>query len=226
MKPQNIDEFREQNPKDWKRVIDQLFPGAIPFHARWEGPAALAVLNHIGSVQNVNHLFFASGGGLDLTGAAAAHDGQTELHFTDSRRLCKIKSVCFESFGDETDYQWSYFRIDTEPLLPSGYAVEGDDVLQEELTELSPGEYGPRSLWDDRYEDEGGQLPATARLVVRLMSGSMVIFQKSSAYNRTRTTYLAPHAKLTADDFREQIGRARMLSQEHLQQQTPPNAQS
>jgi hypothetical protein len=202
----DITAFRIQNAKDWKLLIDKLFPMGLPTHARWEDEASIInVLNHLGSVKNVNHLFFPSGGGLDLTGAQlSTEEGLIELEFGGSRRACKVASLTFESFSDEEDYQWNYFRIDTVPMSGTGTYDLKADAIQEELTEIYPGEYASRSAWDNR-EYRGEPLPATARLVTRILNGSMVIFQKTSLYNRVPDTYSAPHNQTDAEGMRTDI---------------------
>jgi serine/threonine-protein kinase len=217
MNSPNLADFRLQNPKDWKSLIDQLFPLSIPTHARWEGQSSIfTVLNHIGSIQNVNHLFFPDGGGLDLTSAKPANEeGLTELDFAGSIKLCKIANLTFESFGDIDDYQWCYFRIELESIDSVGASRPRNGRLIEELTEISLGHYVPRSAWDER-EYQGEPLPRTARLISRILGGSMVIFQKSSIYNRIPGTYEAPHNGSSVNEMRGEIEKLRQVVNEKL----------
>jgi len=213
----NLDNFRVQNPKDWKLLLDELFPVGMPTRSRWEDqPSVISVLNHIGSIKNVNHLFFPDGGGLDFTGACLSNeDGLVELEFGMSKRVCKLAALSFESFADSQDYQWNYFRIDTIPVAGTGIYELKADATQEELTEIEPGQYAPRSAWDN-HEYRGEPLPTTARLVTRILNGSMVIFQKTSLYNRIPDTYSAPHNLTDADGMRAEIERLKQRVLEKL----------
>lgn len=201
-------EYRRQNPRDWKRLIDGLFPLARPTRAQWEKPAEImAVLNHIGSVAGVNHLFFPDGGGQDLLGAAVAGErGLLDLDCNGVSYYVKPESLSFESFGDRDDYQWSYFRLALAPLQGTGTYPNFEEQVagSEELLELTPGEYVDRSSWDEN-EHDGEPLPKRARLVVRLLRGSLVIFQKTSLYNHLPETYLAPHNQVDGEGFRAEI---------------------
>lgn len=214
---QNIVDFRAQNPKDWKNLIDQLFPLGVPARAIWvEQETIIRVLNHIGGVYASNYTFLPSTGGLDLTGAKVSSEaGLMELVFGQSARVGKIESLSFESFGDTgdpEDYQWAYFRIETEPLAPTGIGYVPSHQLEERVTELRPGEYASLDAWEYRGEQEDEDpLPKTARPLTRLLGGSLVIFQKSGDYNAARGTDGAVHNLMDADDFRDFIATARYM---------------
>jgi serine/threonine-protein kinase len=206
MADRSINEFRIQNPKDWKKLIDQLFPKGIPTRSIWEDHDSIVkVLNHIGSIANVNYLFFPNGGGLDLNGAQSANEeGLIELGFGSVARACKIANLSFESFGDDEDYQWNYFRIETERIESTDTYEMGPTSIMEELTEIYPGQYAPRSAWDNR-EYRGESLPDTARLVVRILSGSIVIVQKTSFLNMESNFDTGAHNKLSSEELRAEI---------------------
>lgn len=203
------EEFREKNLKQWKTFLFDLFPGTIPKSFEWKSISEiLFVLNKIGSQYNMNHLFFPTGGGLDLTGAKSSYEeGCIELLFDELSYIVKPQSLCFESFGDE--YEWAYFRLEADFLEPSGVYDELSRDL-EELTEISPLEYVDRSIWDYGYygTDEDGNeipLPDTARTIIRFFSGSFVIFAKGSIYNRTSGTYDGRHNQMNSTEFRSHI---------------------
>lgn len=203
-----MQDFQVQNPRDWKRLIDGLFPIARPVRAKWEKPQEIiTVLNQIGSVPSVNHLFFPDGGGQDLLGAAEANEsGLISLDCDGTNYYVKPESLSFESFGDPEDYQWSYFRLALSPIPATGTYKDFDKAahVAEELLELSPGEYVNRSSWDEG-EYDGEPLPKEARVIVRLLRGSVVIFQKSSFYNQLPAAYLAPHNKVDSERFRQEV---------------------
>ena len=39
--PNSVNNFMVRNPQDWKRLVDQLFPVALPKQARWTDPTAM-----------------------------------------------------------------------------------------------------------------------------------------------------------------------------------------
>lgn len=165
------------------------------------------MLNHIGSVPDVNHLFFPESGGNDLRGAAEATEhGLISLDCNGASYYVKPESLSFESFGDPEDYQWSYFRLALSPIPATGTYKDFDtqDTVSEELLELSPGEYVSRGWWD-AGEHDGEPSPEEARVIVRFLRGSLVIFQKLSFYNQLPAAYLAVHNKVDSERFRQEV---------------------
>lgn len=220
----SIEEFRAQNPSDWKQMIDQLF-SVVPARAYWTNQEdIIRVLNHIGNLNHGNYTFFAAGGGLVLTGAKAGNEpGTIELRFGEHSpgRVCKPTYLLFDSFPSKTDYQWSYFRLETAPLTQTGvgYVRSYNHGQEEVLTELQPGKYDSPDIWEYRADREE-KLPATARAVTRLLNGGVAIFQKSGAYNMARGTDSGLHAKFSPDDFKNHIDHARKHGADTLW--TPP----
>lgn len=212
-----IAEFRQRNPKEWKSLLDQLFPQGRPTRHVWTDQAAIcATLAHIGSIPSSNYTFFPGTGGLDLTGCEpAAEAGLLELIFQQkphtSSYYAKVASLVFESFGDAANYEWDYFWLQLDSLPPTGIGyVRGE--TEERLTELGPGEYASLDKWEYR---ESGDLPETARPVTRLLQGSLVIFQKTSVYNSDISSATGEHNRYTEAGFREEIARLRVEGGRH-----------
>jgi len=203
-------DFQKQNSEDWKKLIKQLFPKGVPFRARWVDQASIvAVLSHLGSVESVNYLFFPRGGGLVLTGASPSHEeGCIELHFGNSRYICQVAALTFESFGDQDDKQWAYFRLQLEPLEGLDVASKDAEGYQEQMTELHPGRYVTPMAWEER-EYRGERLPEKARPLTRLLKGNLVLFQKMSFFNLVTDSYSQDQKDLSEDQLRELIGRMR-----------------
>ena len=205
--PNSVNNFMVRNPQDWKRLVDQLFPVALPKKARWTDPAAIVeVLQHIGAVNNSNYTLLPESGGLELTGAKlAGAPGFVDLYMDASVRACKPTELTFESFGDAQDYQWNYFRLELETVAPLGKDAVGMKGYGEIVTEVAPGEYDNYSRWQSRSDDDEDALPATARPVVRLLKGSLVIFQKSSIFNLHLSKADGAHDQMTAQEFRDDM---------------------
>lgn len=199
-------DYKEKNKQDWKNVIIDLFPSGIPEKCEWTKlEDIISILNAVGSIKNLNHMFYPTGGGLDLTGATKSNEnGCIELHTGGLFDVIKPKSLIFEKMSE--DNEWSYFRIETNQLEPSGVYKETDGNY-EEVTELEPNNYVNRNVWDAN-EYQGKPLPKGARVVSRYFKGSFVIFRKTSIYNSISSTYDGRHSKMSTDEFKEYIHKA------------------
>lgn len=207
------EDFTVQNLEQWRAVLSDLFSGDIPLRKVWRNRGEIIdVLNKIG-VENLNHVFFAGGGGLDLTAARISHENECiELDFDGLIEIAKVKSLSFNSFEND-DMTWAYFRIDTEPLKQSGVYEVDEKEYTEQLFELFPGEYvdygiADRPFW--KYDSDGNALPfpEESRRISRCLKGSYVIFAKASIYNRIPETYNAIHRFHNEESFRAMIQKA------------------
>lgn len=204
--------FRAKNLQLWEETLHDIFPSGIPSSMVWTGiNDILRVLDKLGRPE-LNHTFLPSGGGLDLGSVdLSSESGCIELQWHDSYvSIVKVDVLSFESFGE--DYEWAYFRLDSRHLNPSGVYGSNSDI-REELTELRPGQYVERYVWDQGfygYDESGDELPLPdeARTVSRYFSGSFVIFAKGSIYNRISGTYDARHNKMNREQFRSHIQKA------------------
>ncbi|MBK6265127.1 protein kinase [Marivirga sp. S37H4] len=212
-----IEDFHEQNQMQWFEIQTKLFPTSIPQRVIWEDINDIVkVLKVVCSFDNLNHVFFPRSGGLDLEDVRLSHeDGCIELDFQ-LIDIVKPKRLLFESFG--YDYEWNYFRLETGNLEPSS-AYEKEEESEdgepldnerncEEVSELSPGEYYPYHILENRYYYKDDYLITDhARHVTRWFKGSFVMFCKRSTYNLTSSTYDGRHNKMTTDEFRKYIER-------------------
>jgi hypothetical protein len=213
-------EFREKNLKDWDELLHVLFGGSIPDESIWKDKTdIIRILNLIGKKPNINHIFFPSGGGLDLVGARdSVEEDCIEIYFHEKTAdIVRPKELIFQSFGNP--YEWAYFRLETNKLEPSG-VYENLKGQREELTEITPGDYMDRSYWDEGFTgyDESGRkllLPESARVITRLFSGAFVIFAKGSLYNAINATYDGRHSKMTGEEFKQYIGKTVSGLKEH-----------
>lgn len=199
--------FLERCRLEWIDVQRKLFPFLAPRRATWTGlNDIVTVLNLIGGRSNMNHLFFPSGGGMDLSGARSStrEAGCIELVTDGFVSILRPKSLHFESFG--YDPEWDYFRLEASELEPSG-VYPGLDRNDEEVTEIGGEFYAPRHHWDSG-SFEHKPLPEGSRSVSRYFRGSFVVFSKESIYNHTSGTYDARHDKVSADEFRSYIEEA------------------
>jgi len=123
-----------------------------------------------------------------------------------SAELLKPAKLTYESFG--YDSYWNYFRLEVEPVEPSGVpGALGDDGISEALIELAPGQYVNCDYYDSNYY-LGQPLPDESRPVHRFLKGSFVFFSTRSTYNCEPSTYDARHNSMTEKEFRNYIERS------------------
>jgi serine/threonine protein kinase len=204
-------EYQRYNPLEWRDIQKKLFPAVVPQRAIWvRKEDIISVLNILASTNSLGHMFLPQGGGRGFGNASIGHEEDTiELareRGGASALIIKPKRLIFESFG--LDWEWNYFRLETNYLDPIG--VESGNCKPgyhyEELVEIHPREYIDRMYWD--YGEYDGQyLPDEARLVFRYVKGDFVIFQKTSIYNRIRSTYDGRHNKMDTELFRKYIAK-------------------
>jgi len=207
------EDFAIKNGKDWEKIHHSIFGDTIPKQCEWKNiEDIINILNKIGNVDASNHMFFPDGGGMDLDSVKKSHEKNCIELLTGITYIIKPKLLRFESI--DKDFEWNYFRIECDNLKPSGVYKETQlDDYTEEVLELTPLKYINRSYWDEN-EYEGKRLPATARPLVRILKGSLVIFKKSSIYNHNSSTYDGRHEKLGVDGFRKHIIEAYKYIQE------------
>lgn len=204
--------FRKRNPLEWKSAQLKLFPLSVPRRAEWNDLGEIVrVLKTLGHKTNLNHLFFPSGGGLDLNDAlqSAIEPGCIELVTDGLANLCRPSLLTFEGFSES--FAWSYLRLDCGELGPSGVYEDLGNAQYEEVTDLGDGHYVDR-YFGDEGEYAGERLPRRARTLSRYFGGAFLIVQKTSVYNKISATYDARHSKMSRDQFREYMDNLHRLS--------------
>lgn len=206
--------FADKNVIDWRNAVEKIFSDSRPKSASWTDRAEIIRVLSFVAHSNLNHCFIPSGGGMDLVGVRKSwEDDCIELLWSPkSLVVIKPKILQFENFPGYPSL--SYFRIEAAPLLPIEKTNEGESQrTHEELAEVFPRDYRERWVWDTGYyeHDENGHeipLPKNARVVVRFLRGSFVIFAKGSIYNHLKgnyDAYNAQHEKMGAKEFRNFI---------------------
>lgn len=202
------EDFNTRNLVEWTELTHKLFPLSAPGRVTWSNIDAIcSVLAEISKVKALNHMFYPTGGGNTITGVSrAAERGMIALHVGEkTAEILKPAKLTYESFGNDTN--WSYFRLEVAPVLPTGIKNSlGIDGISEELTEITPGEYAPYSCWN-YGEINGEPLPESARPISRFLKGAFVLFSTRSIYNGDSGTYDARHNKMTEEKFRSYIER-------------------
>jgi serine/threonine-protein kinase len=206
-----ISDFKVKNRKRWVATLKDVFPVGIPESARWTSIEDIKqVLSRIGH-DNLNHMFFPSGGGLDLTAVRNSHeDGCLDLMTGSVAYVVRPATLFFESFPNCLSE--SYFRLETGGLKPTGTYPDSESD-HEELVGTAPGEFYDRSCWDEQTlgEDEDGSdipLPPGSRLIIRYFRGAFLFVAKGSMYNSISGTYDARHNKMSASQCRAYVADA------------------
>lgn len=202
--------FQKSNLSQWKYVQKKLFGKIIPDRASWSSVEdVVSVLNLLGRMPNLNHMFIPSGGGIDLKSVELASESGCIVLNELGTSIVKPKRLIAENISK--DYEWSYFRLELDELEP----ILGEVIYDvEELTEDVPGHYLSWICGNYGHYDDGTSLPDSYRMVSRYVKGSFVIFLKTSIYNKIAGTYDARHNKMNADEFREYIKGLRKLYNE------------
>ncbi len=209
------EDFHNRNLLEWLDVQKVIFPTGTPSQATWTDVDSIcSILNEIGHRKSLNHMFYPTGGGMDLIGVSKAEEkGMIALHVCErGAELLKPKKLTYESVGYHP--QWNYFRLEADEIEPTG--VEGalnSAKSSEALLEIEPGKYVEYHHWDIG-EYEGEPLPLTARPIDRFLKGSFVLFSKRSIYNRTSGTYDARHNKMSEMEFKDHIQTAARMRYE------------
>ncbi|MGL5563995.1 MAG: hypothetical protein ACRDCN_15460 [Tannerellaceae bacterium] len=189
----------------WVRVLKSIFPQGLPKSCEWTDQQIIHNLLHIISTEEQsNHLFFPSGGGMNLAGAKYSGEYKCmELtNASGGASVIKPAKLTFHSFG-KAGIEWSYFRIEAADLKPTGIYANTNGIY-EEVCEIEPVDYISTKHWMEN-EYQGERLPSDARLVMRFLGGSIVIFANASPYNYNTGTYDARHNAMSDQEFRQYI---------------------
>lgn len=195
------------NKSEWYEITNNLFPVCAPAKAVWRNKNdIIKILNFLSMYKSLAYVFLPRGG-MHYKGVKDhAEDKFIELDMG-YPYLFPAKSLTFYSFGDKAE--WNYFRLDSyEGIQPIFLDSIPEDITDadEELTELSPGEYAPLELWDERDEYNGYMPTKEMRRVARYYRGSFVIFNTRSYYNLESSTHNR-HSHFSSEEFEFYIKR-------------------
>lgn len=197
----------------WVSAVKSVV-GSSPHSASWTGHSAIATaLQPFASA--VNHAHFATGGGMDMdTVSLAPEAGCIEIGTSGAVYLFKPKALHLEVIPGAIAE--SFLLIELDRLKPTGVyegVYNSAGFESEELLDLGSANYVSRSHADRGYygtDDDGNErpLPNTARIVIRVLNGSILIVSKGTAWNASSGTYDGRHAKMNVSDIRTTIENA------------------
>ena len=183
--------FRKENLKLWEEKLLEIFNNQIPVRCEWNNTLQIReIINKIG-IDGLNHMFYPSGGGLDITGCeiSSQRDALIEI-LTGIPNVCYPRRLVFDSICGEIE--WSYFRLELNELEPSGLYSDKME-FDEEVYENFTGELMPYSDYEPNE---------SCRHIVRLLKGTVLIVPKMCYYNNIPYTYDGRHNKYNHDIFR------------------------
>ncbi|UYX53446.1 protein kinase [Bacillus thuringiensis] len=199
------DNFKIRNQQEWDFILNEIAPNS-PDRSSWSRVDRISnVLEVLSKVNNVNHMFYPSGGGNDLLGCQISHkSGFIELNGGGIVRVVKPRNLHLETFEDS---QWNYLLLELEEVSPCGlYRYEkGHEPYAEHVLEVDPNTY--IETYHQNYGlYNGTTIPSSSREVCLGLKGNYVIFPKSSYYNFDMDSYSALQSKYeTPDKFRNFI---------------------
>jgi len=192
----------------WNYIQRSLFNGVSPDSATWTNREKIVeILNLIGKMPCLNHMFFPDGGGADFEQVElAAETGCICIHADSGSSILSPARLIVETFG--TDIVWSYFRLELDKLKP---IFKEGEYAYEAVTEDTPGHYVSWKCGNYGYYEDDSPLPEGYRNVSRYLSGSFVFFLKPSPYNLIHGTYDARYNQKDAKEFRCYIEQLKVL---------------
>src|SRR5437868_61900 len=145
------EDFHERNLEQWFEIQSRLFPTAFPKRVIWENQKDIInILKVVCSYDNLNHVFFPDGGGLDLEDVKASREKDCiELDFQ-LIDIVKPKRLIFESFGHYPE--WNYFRLELDELEPTKVNQRGEDDDSEARYENKHGHEAVSEIYPGQYD--------------------------------------------------------------------------
>jgi hypothetical protein len=195
-------DFKLSGALEWKFVQLQVFGQDPPHRATWDAPHAIVrVLNSAVCKDNLNHCFVPRAGGMDLRNCSASGNDVTfGFGIPYIARVRWMEAVLWADCPE-----WSYFWIEFDEVLPFKAPDDEEKHEYDYLVLLPSGELvSTEGSEDGVFETPAGErvpLPEGWRHVVRILSGSLVVFAKTSPYNSDSSTYDARHIGLGPDRF-------------------------
>ena len=190
-------------PTDWRELFEKLLPAQAPYLAVWDQQEDIISLLNLMGAQGPS-IYFAEGSNDTLYGAQPGTEpGTVELRLHGTAKICKVSSIRAECLLDplqpgKVDYRWAYFQIVQQPLAETGLGYITYNKQEERIAEMRPGQYASLDEYDSMKQER--RLPPTARIIQRMLRGSMIVFPKQSQFNDVRAADCGVHAMMNAEE--------------------------
>ncbi len=196
----------------WSDIQHEIFPCGIPVRATWiRVDSIVRILNAISRYSSANHVFYPTGGGMDLKGAKRAKEYECiELDCT-RIQLIKPEYLLFESIDAEPRH--NYFWLKCKILQPTKFNINGYDNTKhqisdyrEAISQLTDGNYIPPIDSDSFPSDlnlNGSK--ENIKCITRWFKGSFLIVRKDSFYYNDFHTYKGLHNSISPNSFKKNM---------------------
>lgn len=184
------DSFKERNPYEWEDALHRIFPVSIPISSSWvdiyDILNVLTIIFH--NYDNLNHSFYPDGGGDDFKKIYVTENG--EYLVINGNILIKPKVLHFESLND---LNWSYFRLEVEPLDP----IYPENIYHSEEIVFLNNDFQQSQNKADGFAEYS-----------KYLQGSFVITKKTSIINILQgkfNAYSGFHNTMTNKDYKSAL---------------------
>jgi len=202
----NIYEDTEKSEAaEWNFLNKYLFGENPPESTVWRDKAKIIhVLNIIGTLPAYNHMLFSNGGGLTFKSAEIANEDGC-IYIYDTMGFCfllKPKCLCFEGFNE--NYDWNYFLLELDELLPvfDSCSLDYEFLVEDLPSHYVSARYAQYGVYD---YDLGNSLPEGYKIVTRYLKGKILIVLGNGPYNNISATYDGRHGLCSNGEFRTYI---------------------
>ncbi|MGV2166178.1 hypothetical protein ACQZ40_07355 [Agrobacterium sp. 16-172Ci] len=198
----NSSDFHTRTRSLWVDTINQFASGDATIS--WDDIDDIVRVMSPFMGSNKNHAHLPTGGGFDfLSVRKSVERGCIEFQvFSGSAIIAKPRRLVLERLS--SDPAQSFLMLELGDLRPAVARDEerterASNRRQEELLDLGGGDYVERG---SVYEED---IPDTARNVVRLFNGQVMLVTKGSIWNGTSVTYSGVHDTGTHSEIRKVI---------------------
>lgn len=208
------DEWDERISYQWRELINNLFPMVVPLRTVWtDTDKILKILKMISKYQDLNHMFYPTGGGVDLDSAEKGREKNSiTINYTEIMFPEKLTLECCP------ENEWNYFWLQLKNIEP--IFSENKGRFAEYLVDYDSKEYVNESYESATQREREYPTGSEIKEYMRYLKGAFVIFAKNSPYNignyslggsKKFDAYQPYHEKLGEEDFRKLINKMRSL---------------
>jgi hypothetical protein len=203
IKHKNVEKnFLEQCKIEWKELEFTLFNEYTPNEVCWENDNDICViLNLIGKRRQLNHLFFPSGGGLDVEGQSKPiNNGFIEVKLGST--FYQFKPIYLKFYSVNNNPEYNFFGIECENVQPK-FPKYARSYIEDLIEIEKAGEITYVSDLSD--ESEENIETNNARKICRVLGGKLLITSKKSVWNMIPDSYSGLHNNYEFDSFRDML---------------------
>lgn len=208
----SMSEFQARSREEWVAAIARTVGEVPPVSAEWDDLLDMERVLRPFLAGGISHAHLPYRGTLQFESATiSAVDDCLDLRL-DEKSIVVLKPAKLRLEYVAAAPAESFILIECARLPP---VLDGGHSEIEEVCDLGGGDYIPRHHWDthtyeahgDEEADEAGErpLPESAKLVRRILSGTILLVCKGSRWNRSNRTGTGEHMGLDPRRIREII---------------------